>query len=171
MQRLRAAPRPRGARGIFFWETSLWVRRAEPGRAGKALRAGRLRPSGNFAEMCALPLGPRPPPTAPATRGRRGSRWPFALRPRRALTSEAGGTGAWAGLSPGRRPRGPDLRAPRSRTWKGYPTQDAVPRNYPGLRVGCSPPNTGKAFSGHLHSAPESEGAPRFEKLKSFHSL
>lgn len=35
---------------FFFWQT-FWVRRAEPGRAGKALRAGRLRPSGNFAEM------------------------------------------------------------------------------------------------------------------------
>lgn len=48
---LQTTPRPRGARGIFFWKTSLWVRRAEPGRAGKALRAGRLRPSGNFAGM------------------------------------------------------------------------------------------------------------------------
>lgn len=50
-RRLRAAPRSRDARGIFFFWQTFWVRRAEPGRAGKALRAGRLRPSGNFAEM------------------------------------------------------------------------------------------------------------------------
>lgn len=49
-QRLRGAPGPRGAPGIFFWETSPQSVGLSS-RAGKVLSAGRLRPSGNFAGM------------------------------------------------------------------------------------------------------------------------
>lgn len=132
-------------------------KRSAPGGCDHPGTSPRCEPSPSAR---VLPL--RPPPHAD---GRRGSRWPFALRPRRALPSEASGTRGWAGLSPGRRPRGLDPRAPRNRTLKGYTTQDAVPRDCPGLRVGFSPLTTGKAFSRHLHSAPESR-APALRNLE-----
>lgn len=64
----------------------------------------------------------------------------------------------------------PGLGSPRGggrgvRTWKGYPTEDAVPRDCLDLWLASSPPTTRKAFSRHLHSAPESEG-PALRNLK-----